>query len=246
MFAMAQLNAATPEAGVNNEATEAAATQVAPDEESTTDWEVSHPFKSDSEKHWAVETNGFYFGLGVKHKWEAINNSFEIGILNAVAVKYNSLHGQIVTLGVGIHHRSYSLKRPNMLVRDNAGVVGITDYPSDNVNEIKNRTSNLNLWAVQFPLMFRQRIAGKLEVGVAGILNWNTGARCDNHYELNKTDYDIHYKGLKNTKVNVDLMGTLTWNGLGLYCRYTPSKFFKDGFGPEIKNTWTMGLMIGL
>ena len=216
---------------------------MADDEESS--FEVSHPFK-ESNSHWTLEANGFYVGMGVKHNWDAINNSFEVGLLNVLSVNYNSLHGQNLSLGAGIHHRSYSMKRPGMLLRDNNGVVSLGAYPSENINEIKDRSSNLNMWTVQFPLMFRQRIVKKLEIGVAGILNWNTYARVDNHYEFNKTDHDTHYKGLSQEKINFDFMGTLSLNGTGLYCRYSPGKFFKDGYGPEIKETWTMGLIFAL
>ena len=216
---------------------------IAADEES--DFEVSHPFKENT-THWSLETSGVYLGLGVKHNWDAINNSFEAGLLNITSINYNSLHGQNLSLGVGIHHRSYSMKRPGMLMRDDNGVVGLGHYPADGVDQIKDRTSNLNMWALQFPLMFRQRIYKKLEIGVAGIMNWNFNARVDNHYEMNKIDHDTHYKGLKQNKVSFDILGTLTWNGVGLYCRYSPGKFFKDGHGPEIKNTWTLGINFGL
>lgn len=247
MFAMAQMNAATPDAAVNSEATNAEAATMAADDDDI-DNAYDHPFKRDDDettKHWKIKTDGFYLGMGVKHNWDAINNSFEVGLLNVIGVKYNSLHGQIITLGAGIQHRSYSMKRPGMLVRDDElKSVVLRTYPSENIDEIKNRSSNLNMWSVQFPLMFRQRIVKKLEIGVAGILNWNTYARVDNHYEMNKVEHDTRYKGLKQEKVNFDFMGTLTWDGMGIYCRYSPGKFFKDGCGPEVKNTWTMGLMI--
>lgn len=243
IFTMAQLNAATPEVA----AAEAPTSTVAADEDNGVVYE--HPFKNDDEKtkHWSVTTTGFYFGMGVKHSWEVINNSFEIGLLNIAAVNYNSLHGQNISLGVGIHHRSYSMKRPAMLMRDDlTDAVVMGTYPSVSVDEIKDRSSNLNMWTLQFPLMFKQRIVKKLEVSVAGILNWNTYARVDNHYELNKVEYDTKFKALKQNKVNFDFMGTLSWNDFGIYCRYTPGKFFEDGHGPEIKNTWTMGITLGL
>lgn len=243
IFTMAQLNAATPELA----AAEAPTSTVAADEDNGVAYE--HPFKNDDEKtkHWSVTTTGFYFGMGIKHSWEVINNSFEIGLLNIAAVNYNSLHGQNISLGVGIHHRSYSMKRPAMLMRDDhTDAVVMGTYPSVSVDEIKDRSSNLNMWTLQFPLMFKQRIVKKLEVSVAGILNWNTYARVDNHYELNKVEYDTKYKALKQNKVNFDFMGTLSWNDFGIYCRYTPGKFFEDGRGPEIKNTWTMGITLGL
>lgn len=219
---------------------------VAAGDNEESDFEVSHPFKKDSEnpKHWSLDFGGFYLGMGVKHNWDAINNSFEVGMLDVISLNYNSLHGQQISLGAGIHHRSYSMKRPGMLMRDDHGVVSLDAYPSINVDEIKDRSSNLNMWSVQFPLRFRQTIYKKLDVDVAGILMWNTYARVDNHYELNKTDHDIHFKGLKQNNVSFDFTASLTWDGTGIYCRYSPGKFFKDGFGPMIKETWTLGLAI--
>jgi len=206
------------------------------------------PFDNDenSTKHWSVTTSGFYMGLGVKHNWDLVNNSFEVGLLNVAAVNYNSLHGQNVSLGVGVHHRSYSIKRPHMLMRNDLGEVITSEYPSLNVDEIKKRSSNLNVWALQVPLMFTQRIYKKLDITVAGIMNWNFNAQVDNHYEINKIEHNTRYKGLKQEKINFDVLGALTWNNMGLYCRYSPGKFFKEGYGPEIKNTWTLGVTIGL
>ena len=244
MFAMAQMNAATGDAAVNNpENAEAPVIATADNDDSLYD----HPFKDDDDRtsHWSLTTSGFYVGMGVKHNWDLINNSFEIGLLNVIAVNYNSLHGQNLSLGAGIHHRSYSIKRPNMLKREAGNVVAPTAYPSLNTEEIKDRSSNLNMWTVQFPLMFSQRIVKKLDITVAGIMNWNAYARVDNHYELNKVEHDTKYKDLKQEKINFDFMGALSWDEFGIYCRYSPGKFFKEGYGPEIKETWTMGLILG-
>ena len=247
MLAMAQMNAATPETAANADNAEAAAAPAAGDDD--TEPAYQHPFKNNDEstKHWTIVTNGFYVGLGVKHSWDAINNSFEVGLLNAVGVNYNSLHGQNISLGAGIHHRSYSMKRPGMLVRDDvANAVVLSTYPSIDADKIKNRSSNLNMWSVQFPLMFSQRIVKKLDITVAGILDWNFLARVDNHYEMNKVVQDTKFKGLKQNQVNFDFMGALSYGSFGVYCRYSPSKFFKDGYGPEIKNTWSLGITLGL
>lgn len=243
MFTMVQMYAAS-----NDAAATVAEAPVAAAADEDKDVTYDHPFKGENDtKHWSIMTSGVYVGMGVSHSWDLINNSVEVGLLNAVAVNYNSLHGQNLSLGVGIQHRSYSMKRPHMLYRETGGnKVDITTYPSQDVEKIKDRSSNLNMWSVQVPLMFKQRIVKKLELGVAGILNWNTYARVDNHFELDKVEYDEKFKGLKQNKINFDFMGTLTWNDFGVYCRYSPGKFFKEGYGPEIKNTWTVGLVFGL
>ena len=209
------------------------------------DWDIRYPFsKSDSTSHWAIVMDGFYMGGGIQHSWEMINNSFEIGLLNFAAVNYDSHHGQNISLGVGFHHKSFSLKRPNMLVRDEAtNVVSTMQYP-DGV-EIKDRTSNLNMWSLQFPLMFRQKIYKSFAIKLGGIMNWNYRAHVNNHYYIGKTEYSITERGLKQNKITFDLMGGFSLGQIGIYCRYSPNEVFKKGYGPEIKNTWTLGGCIG-
>ena len=205
------------------------------------DWEIRYPFsKSESTSHWAIVMDGFYMGGGIHHSWEMINNSFEIGLLNFAAVNYDSHHGQNISLGVGIHHKSFSLKRPNMLVRDEmTSVVSPMFYPDG--AELKDRSSNLNIWALQFPLMFRQKIYKSFGIRLGGIMNWNYLAQVNNHYKIGKSDYHITEKGLKQNKITFDLIGGLSLGQIGIYCRYSPNEVFKKGYGPEIKNTWTLG-----
>lgn len=245
MFAMAQMNAATSDAAVNAPENAEASAVAVPDEDGPI---YDHPFKDDEEstRHWSITSNGIYVGMGVKHSYDLINNSVEAGMLNIAAVNYNSLHGQNLSLGVGIHHRSFSIKRPFMLTRTDNSVVVPSEYPSLNIDEIKDRSSNVNEWALQFPLMFSQKIYKKLDITVAGIMDWNFMARVDNHYELNKIEHETRYKNLKQEKISFDFLGALAWNNFGVYCRYSPRKFFKDGYGPEIKNTWTLGIVLGL
>lgn len=211
------------------------------------DWELNFPynlsFTKNKDYHWSIIMNGFYMGGGIHHSWGVINNSFEIGLLNIAAINYDSKHGQDISLGVGIHHKSFSLKRPNMLMCDeNTGIVSSTLYPD--VAEIKERTSNLNIWALQFPLMFRQRIYKSFAIKLGCIMNWNYKAHVNNHYNIGKTEYSITERGLKQNKITFDLMGGLSLSHTGIYVRFSPNEVFKKGYGPEIKNTWTLGGVI--
>ena len=210
------------------------------------DWEIRFPFsKNDTIRHhWAITMDGFYAGGGISHSWDRINNSFEIGLLDIAAINYYGNHGLNISLGVGIHHKSFSLKRPNMLVRDEStDVVNCMFYP-DGV-ELKDRTSNLNIWALQFPLMFRQKLYKSFAIRLGGIMNWNYRAHVNNHYLIGKTEYSITERGLKQNKITFDVMGGLALGLAGIYCRYSPNEVFKKGYGPEIKNTWTLGFILG-
>lgn len=72
-------------------------------------------------------------------------------------------------------------------------------------------------------------------------MNWNVYAKCKTKYTENKVKTAFTYKDLKQKKITFDVIGGLSYHGLAVYCRYTPGNLFKNGYGPEIKNTWTLG-----
>ena len=211
----------------------------------TSDWELNFPFKKSSNKeyHWSIVCSGLYFGGGVSTSYDLINNSFNWGILNIASLNYNTLHGQQFSIGVGYDHKRFSLKRPNCFVMDEAtNIVGIESYPEGTVD----RSSVLSVRAIQFPLQFQQFLGKDFHITLGGIMNWNIYAKCNTHYKVNKTHYDVSYRGIKQNKLTFDVYGALSYNRFGIYCRYSPCNLFKKGFGPEIKNTWMLGVAIAL
>ncbi len=211
----------------------------------TSDWELNFPFKKSSNKeyHWSIVCSGLYFGGGVSTSYDLINNSFNWGILNLASLNYNTLHGQQFLIGVGYDNKRFSLKRPNCFVMDEAtNIVGIESYPEGTVD----RSSVLSVRAIQFPLQFQQFLGKDFHITIGGTMNWNVYAKCNTHYKINKTHYDVSYRGIKQNKLTFDVYGALSYNRFGIYCRYSPCNVFKKGFGPEIKNTWMLGVAIAL
>ena len=211
----------------------------------TSDWELNFPFKKSSNKeyHWSIVCSGLYFGLGLGTSYDLVNNSFNWGILNFASLNYSTLHGQQFSIGVGYDNKRFSLKRPNCFVMDEAtNIVGIESYPEGTVD----RSSVLSVRAIQFPLQFQQFIGKKFHITLGGTMNWNFYAKCNTHYKVNKTHHDVSYRGIKQNKLTFDVYGALSYNRFGIYCRYSPCNVFKKGFGPEIKNTWMLGVAIAL
>ena len=211
----------------------------------TSDWELNFPFKKSSNKeyHWSIVCSGLYFGGDVSTSYDLINNSFNWGILNFAGLNYNTLHGQQFSIGVGYDNKRFSLKRPNCFVMDEAtNIVGIESYPEGTVD----RSSVLSVRAIQFPLQFQQFLGKDFHITIGGTMNWNVYAKCNTHYKINKTHYDVSYRGIKQNKLTFDVYGALSYNRFGIYCRYSPCNVFKKGFGPEIKNTWMLGVAIAL
>ena len=211
----------------------------------STDWELNFPFRKSSNKvyHWSVVCSGLYFGAGLSTSFNLVNNSFNWGILNIASLNYNTLHGQQFSIGVGYDNKRFSLKRPNCFFMDEAtNIVGIESYPEGTVD----RSSVLSVRTIQFPLQFQQFFGKKFHITLGGTMNWNVYAKCNTHYKVNKTHHDVSYRGIKQNKLTFDVYGALSYNRLGIYCRYSPSDLFKKGYGPEIKNTWTLGAIIAL
>ena len=144
---------------------------------------------------------------------------------------------------MGYDSKRFSLKRPNRFVQDETTSIISTEVYPDNVDK---RSSILNVRAIQFPLLFQQDLNKDFHIILGASLNWNVYAKCNTHYKENSTDYDITYHNIKQNKLTYDLIGTIGWEGLALYCRYCPCEMFKKGYGPEIKETWTLGVAIGL
>lgn len=214
-------------------------------QELSNDWELNFPFMKNKKKdyHWSVESKGLYFGGGLKTSYDLVNNCFNWGILDIASINYHTLHGQHFSLGVGYDNKRFSLKRPNCFVMDEAtDIVGIDSYP----NDVNNRSSVLSVRAIQFPLLFQQDLSKNFHIVLGASMNWNVYAKCNTHYKVNKTNYDISYRGIKQNKITFDVIGALSFDGLAIYCRYTPGNMFKKGFGPEIKNTWMLGAAIAL
>ena len=211
----------------------------------STDWELNLPFMKSSNKeyHWSVVSSGLYIGAGLGTSNNLVNNSFNWGILNIVSLNYNTLHGQQFSIGVGYDNKRFSLKRPNCFVMDEETEIVDTDsYPEGTIDN----SSVLSVRTIQFPLQFQQFFGKKFHITLAGTMNWNVYAKCNTHYKVNKTHHDVSYRGIKQNKLTFDVFGALSYNRIGIYCRYSPCSVFKKGFGPEIKNTWMMGVAIAL
>lgn len=208
------------------------------------DWEVKATAGDDEKtRNWAIVLNGIYFGIGTHNTLDIINNSFEFGLLNLAALEYDTQHGQLVTVGVGLGAKRYSLKRPYMFVREDQGhELGIEYYP-DGANK---RSSRLFIHTVHFPVIFRQEFPHGWHISLGGIINWNYHVTASNHYELNNTNYDISQHSLKQNNCTFDWMAGVSFKGLGLYCRYRPAKVLKNNYGPRIHDTWSMGITLGL
>ncbi len=211
----------------------------------------SHPFsKCDTsyykKPHWQVFTSDLMFGWG-GHSVDALDRDrvkksmSEIGILNLIALGRVFNQGRsTVSLGVGFNWHRYGLESPYFWHRTTEGTLGYMEFgePFD-----KHRATLL-VRSMQFPLMFNQSLGKRWNVAVGAVMNWNFYADVRNSYRMGKTDYNETTRGLNQRKISFDGIAMLSWHGLGVYFRYAPQSVMKANYGPELKNRWTLGLVL--
>ena len=212
--------------------------------------ELKIPFKrcgNEKDSHFEVFLSDVYMGWG-RTDVEAgaqpyiRKKAYEAGVLNLVALgyKFNQNRSRL-SLGVGFNWAFYGTKNPYLWATDDAGHVGVgqmEDY------DLKHRHANLVVRSLQFPLMFNQRVGEKVYLAVAGVMNWNYYANLENRFKIDKNDFNVKTRGLHQRKVSFDVMAIASWRKLGVYFRYSPQSVFKGAWGPELKNRWSLGIML--
>ena len=209
-----------------------------------------HPFsKCDSnykKTHWEVFTSDIMFGWGGHSVASADRDMLkksmsEIGILNLVSLARVFNQGRSrISLGVGFNWQRYNLESPYFWNRSNEGVLGYHQF----TEPFDKHRATLIVRSMQFPLMFNQSLGKGWNVSLSAVMNWNYYADYHNSYRIGKTDYTETTRGLYQRKISFDGIAMLSWGGLGVYFRYAPQSVMKDGWGPEIKNRWTLGLVL--
>ena len=191
-----------------------------------------------------------YVGWGGNHveapASDAIKSTvWEAGVLNFASLGYNFNQDRSrLSLGVGFNWTHYGLRKDFSWYRGDGGVLGWMPNAELYDEQYDKSRSSLTLYSMQLPLMFNQSLGKKWDVAVAGILNWNYYAHFTNNYSLDHSDYHVTTHGLKQRKVSFDLLGQVSWHGIGAYLRYSPQSVFKTGYGPEMKNRWTLGIVL--
>ncbi len=209
-----------------------------------------HPFSEcDSnykKPHWEVFTSDLMFGWG-GHSVASADRDFlkksmsEIGILNLVSLAHVFNQGRSrISLGVGFNWHRYNLESPYFWTRTNEGALGFGEL----TEKFDKHRATLIVRSMQFPLMFNQSLGKKWNVALAAVMNWNFYADYHNSYRIGKSNYTETTRGLNQRKISFDGIAMLSWGGLGIYFRYAPQSVMKDGWGPEIKNRWTLGLVL--
>lgn len=190
------------------------------------DW---YPLFTDS-VGWNIYSGGFMFGW-VNGNGSDLNfdmgHGFELAWLNVVGAKYNTGHGQRITVGLGIDWRNYKLKNDRQFV-DNSGVLATAPYPAD----ATKMSSRVKVFSLTVPVLFRQRLFHKVDLLAGPVVNFNLHASVESVYTLNGEKMKYSSNSVGKVPVTVDIMGGVKWSCIGAYVKYSPCHVLKESRGP--------------
>ncbi len=204
------------------------------------DW---YPLLTDS-VGWNITSGGIAFGFvdGISQEADVrMGASFEISWLNVIGAKFNTGHGQRISIGLGLDWKNYRLKSTERFDASDNGV-SVGSYPA----AATHRKSRLKVFALELPIIFRQRILSHTDLFVGEITNFNVHSSVLTTYEMeNEKVKQCVGKGLHQSPVTFDLIAGVNYRKVGAFVRYSPCRVFKKGFGPKIQ-TLSAGLVLGL
>lgn len=200
---------------------------------------------SDSVPHFDVFISGLYLGWGhtnaAGEHHGTTGKTFEVGVLNVVGLAYHFGDRNRLSLGVGYQAKYHELKKSYTFASPAENELTIEPFPAD----YKKTLSQLVVHSVQFPLLYAKGFGKKFWAYGGGVMNWNFYASYDSNYKNGRTRVNTNTKGLSQRKITFDALVGVQWNNLGVYFRYSPQSIFKDGYGPKLNKSWTLGLAVG-
>ena len=119
-----------------------------------------------------------------------------------------------------------------------------TDNRPSNYGQSKHRRYYLSVVSLQIPFMFTHYFDADAKWGVTlgGILNWNVGATTERDYTIGDEDLSTTTRNIGERPITIDGLFIVHLPSFpDIYCKYSPTKFFKTGRGPEM-NQLSIGL----
>lgn len=144
------------------------------------------------------------------------------------------------SLGFGIGWRRYKIKDDKYLDRGFNLVTGVpTDMlvPTDFPQGAENKSSSLSVFSLQVPVTYTHYFTDEDGWGITlgGIVNFNTGAHANHSYSQGDYDHDIDVCKIGQRPVTIDLLAMVRIPSfVDVYFKYSPTKLFKSGRGPEV------------
>lgn len=206
------------------------------DEYIEVDW---YPLFTDS-VGWNIYSGDFVLGWNSASGIDvAMGHSIDIGWLSVIGAKYNTGHGQRITVGLGIDWRNFKLPKDNRFQQTEEGLC-IYPYPDG----AKPKSSRVKVFSLTLPVLVRQRLFNKVDIFAGPVVNFNVHASVETIYTLNGEKVKESSNKIHQVPVTVDVMGGIKWSCLGAYVRYSPCHVLQERHAPAF-TPFTAGIFLG-
>lgn len=213
-----------------------------------------YPFKSSHHTSQAKFGISFFEGLGLgfvgmsnsasQPRFKFIN-SYEVFVPSLVRFTYRpSEYSPEFSFGF----MGFSYK--NLLTRDGTYFTRGGNIGGDKV-EVNHFPEGSYKWSARiqyvsfmFPLTIRYKLSRKASLAVSGILNITNKTRLINKYRIEGRKVEDSWNSDAARPIGFDIMLRMRYSCTGWYIKYTPTRMFRPGCGPEI-STITTGLALG-
>lgn len=193
---------------------------------------------------WTVETSGFYFGVSndvAARDGVDVNmgSSWEIGINNLAAICYNPRKGKSTfSVGVGFGWKNYRMTGKERFEKIE-NQIQVTPYPA----EVDPKFSRVKVFSWKLPVMYDYAFARKWHLKLGAIANFNTRSNIKTRYYVGDDKKKEMTKNIHTNSLGLELFGQLSYNGIGVYAKYSPTPVFDKRFGPQFRS-FSIGIVL--
>ncbi len=228
--------------------------------EKNSDWNFDIPFigsKKEKEEKQRKQYNNNKFEMALLEKSEfgiglaaatdqaegmdakMANGGVEFTLNKLLSWQYKPYKSGRVELNFGVNWRNFRMKGDNRFLKDGNNLT-IAPYPTG--AEIK--FSRVKVFSMTLELMYRQKLAKHIDIGVGPVVNFNTHGSIKTRYKVDgekkkETSSNIH----QNT-VTADFKAEVGIRPLAFYIKYSPMNILDTNYSPGF-HPFSAGIIIG-
>ena len=167
------------------------------------------------------------------------NGGVEFTLNKLLSWQYKPYKSGRVELNFGVNWRNFRMKGDNRFLKDGNNLT-IAPYPTG--AEIK--FSRVKVFSMTLELMYRQKLAKHIDIGVGPVVNFNTHGSIKTRYKIDgekkkETSSNIH----QNT-VTADFKAEVGIRPLAFYIKYSPMNILDTNYSPGF-HPFSAGIIIG-
>ncbi|MDE6715552.1 MAG: hypothetical protein K2J74_03625 [Muribaculaceae bacterium] len=173
-----------------------------------------------------------------------MGRSIEISAPTLVALNCKtSQRGPTITLGFGLGWKNFHSQNGVLLkkeILDEEEILDITKFPSG----AYRKSSHIHMFSLMIPLIIKQKVGNKLQLGLGAALDFNTHMCAKTRYTLDGVETKENWDPAARRPISYDILFTINYGHIGWYVKYSPLSAFKTGAAPNTTAIST-GLVLG-